>query len=61
MKEGEKIIWFDLCNELDVEHNVLDDHNDGSSREGRVHDVENEDQVQNVNWKWISPKITYMI
>ena len=40
-----------FSNELDVEHNVLDDHNDGSSGEGRVQNVENEEQGQNVNWK----------
>ena len=51
VKEGEKIIWSDLSNELDVEHNVLDDRNDGSSREGHVQNVENEDRGQNVNWK----------
>ena len=38
-------------NELDVEHNVLDEHNDHSSGEGCVQNVENEDQGQNVNWK----------
>ena len=37
-------------NELDVEHNVLDDHNDGSSREGRVKNFKNEDKGQNVIW-----------
>ena len=40
-----------FSNELDVEHNVLDDHNDDSYGEGHVQNVENEDQVQNVNWK----------
>ena len=40
-----------FSNELDVEHNVLDDHNDGSSGEGCVQIVENVDQGQNVNWK----------
>ena len=30
---------------------VLDDHNYGSSGEGHVQNVENEDQGQNVNWK----------
>ena len=46
---GEKNIT-NLSNELDVEHNVLDDHNDGSSGEGRVQIVENEYLGQNVNW-----------
>ena len=32
-----------FSNELDMEHNVFDDHNDGSSREGRVQNVENAD------------------
>ena len=31
-----------FSNELDVEHNVLNYHNDGSSREGRAENVENE-------------------
>ena len=32
-----------FSNELDVEHNVLDGHNDGSYGEGRVQNVKNED------------------
>ena len=43
-----------------MEHNVLADHNDGSSGEGRVQNVENEDQGQNVNYKWIHLRL-YMI
>ena len=42
---------INLFNELDVEHNVLDDHTDNSSGEGRVQNVKNEDRGQNVNWK----------
>ena len=42
-----------------MEHNVLGDHNDGSSKEGCVQNVENEDYSQNVNWKMVSPKIVY--
>ena len=41
---------INFSNKLDVEHNVLDDHNGGSSREGHVQNVKNEDQGQNVNW-----------
>ena len=49
-RRGENNIT-NFSNELDVEHNVLDDHNDGSSGEGRVQNDKNEDQGQNVNWK----------
>ena len=49
-RRGENNIT-NFSNELDVEHNVLDDHNDGSSGEGHVQNVENEDQGQNVTWK----------
>ena len=49
-RRGENNIT-NFSNELDVEHNVLDDHNDYSSGEGHVQNVENEDQGQNVNWK----------
>ena len=37
-RRGEKNIT-NFSNELDVEHNVLDDHNDGSSGQGRVQNV----------------------
>ena len=40
-RRGEKNIT-NFSNELDVEHNVLDDHNDDSSWEVRVQNVENE-------------------
>lgn len=40
-----------LSNEFDMEHNVVEDHNDGSFEEGHVQSAENEDQSQNVNWE----------
>ena len=40
-RRGENNIT-NFSNELDVEPNVLDDHNDGSSGEGHVQNVENE-------------------
>ena len=49
-RRGENIIK-NFSNEIDMEHNVLDDHNDGSSGEGHVQNVKNEDHGQNVNWK----------
>ena len=38
-----------FSNELDMEHNVLDDHSDGSFGEGCVQNVKNEGEGQNVN------------
>ena len=45
MIEGEKTIY--LSSELDIEHNVLEAHNDNSFREDHVHNLENEDQDEN--------------
>ena len=41
-RRGEKNIK-NFSNKLDMEHNVLEDRNDSWSREGHVHNVENED------------------
>ena len=49
-RRGENNITI-FSNELDMEHNVMDDHNDDSPREGCVQNVKHEDQGQNVNWK----------
>ena len=49
-RRGEKNIKK-FSNELDMEHNVLDDHNDSSSGEGCVQNVENADHGHNVNFK----------
>ena len=39
-----------LSNELDIEHNVLESHNDSVFGEDHVQNVENEDQGQDENW-----------
>ena len=49
-RRGEKNIT-NFSNELDMEHNVLDDHSDGSFGEGCVQNVKNEDKGKNVNSK----------
>ena len=49
-RRGENNIT-NFSNEIDMEHNVFDDHNDSSSGEVHVQNVKNEDQGQNVNWK----------
>ena len=49
-RKGENNIT-NFSNELDMEHNVLDDHNDDSYGEGHVQNVKNADQGHNVNWK----------
>ena len=45
-RRGENNIT-NLSNELDIEHNVLEAHNDSSFREDHVHNLENEDQDEN--------------
>ena len=40
-----------LSNEPNTEHNVLEDHNDGSYKEDDVQNVENEDQNQGCRWQ----------
>ena len=47
-RRGENNIT-NLSNELDMEHNVLDDHNDGSFGQGHVQNVKNDGEGQNVN------------
>ena len=39
-----------LSNKLDIEHNVLESHNDNVFGEDHVQNVENEDQGQDENW-----------
>lgn len=48
-RRGENNIT-NCSDELDMEHNVSQDHNDSSSGEDHVQNVENEDQVGNFNW-----------
>ena len=45
-RRGEKNIK-NLSNELGIEHNVFEAHNDSTSREDHVHNVENDDQDEN--------------
>ena len=45
-RRGENNIT-NLSNELDIEHNVLEAHNDSTSGEDHVHNVENDDQDEN--------------
>ena len=45
-RRGENNIT-NLSNELDTEHNVLEAHNDSTSGEDHVHNVENDDQDEN--------------
>lgn len=45
-RRGENNIT-NFSNELDIEHNVLEAHNDSSFREDHVHNLENEDQAKN--------------
>ena len=41
-----------LSNEPNKEHSVLQDHNDSSSREDDIQNVQNEDQNQGCDWKF---------